>query len=127
MSARIWKDLEDCVDRRPIVVATLARNLRMALLSRMRSSGHNTPDISVRVAGRVADLHPRVWTQAERIRSMALATVELDADASASALEFMSKEVTRMLETLVFAAQVSSGAPRLGLTTECSDSSTWNI
>lgn len=58
---------------------------------------------------------------------MALATVELDADASASALEFMSKEVTRMLETLVFAAQVSSGAPRLGLTTECSDSSTWNI
>jgi hypothetical protein len=124
MSARLWKELEDSNDRRPIVVATLARNLRVALVSGMADRDHGE---SVTPGGHVADLHPRYWAQAERIRSMALATVELDESCSASALEMMSREVTRMLETLVMAARISSGALDAAVAAECSDSGTWTL
>jgi hypothetical protein len=125
MSERLWKDLEDSRDRRPIVISTLARKLRLELLEQMRVDGQDN-DVVV-PASRVADLHPRFWHRAERIRAMALSTVELDTAASATALELMSREVTRMLETLVRAAHLSTGAPRPRLEAECTESGTWML
>lgn len=125
MSERLWKDLEDCRDRRPIVISTLARKLRLELLEQMRGETRDT-DVAV-PASRVADLDPRVWERAERIRAMALSTVELDTQASGTALELMSREVTRMLEALVRAARVSTGTPAGGIDAECSESGTWML
>lgn len=125
MSERLWKDLEDSRDRRPIVISTLARKLRLELLEEMHFDDQDN-DVAV-PASRVADLHPRFWQRAERIRAMALSTVELDTEASGTALELMSREVTRMLETLVRAARISAGVPRARLEAECTESGTWML
>ena len=125
MSERLWKDLEDCSDRRPIVIATLARDLRLELLETMGKADDDS-DVAP-AASRVADLHPRMWERAERIRAMAMSVVELDLEASGTALELMSREVTRMLETVVLAARVSSGLGHPAIESECTESGTWHL
>ena len=128
MSHKLWTDLDQHHDRRPIVVATLARELRHELLQLISAMPASHDDIAVsEAASRVADLDPRIWERAERIRSFAQAAAELDDDASVAALELMAREVRRMLESLVRTARISTGQELAGDTAndDPSDSGTW--